>query len=434
MFAHPPRLAQRTRRAGACLILASALLGPGSPAQPVLNFDDALRLAQKRSHQLVAQDAAAAASREMAVAAGQLPAPTLTAGFNNVPVNGPDSFSLTRDFMTQSTIGIAQQLTAADKRQARAARFEREAEAAELGRAAALAALRRDTATAWLARHYQERMLDVLRAQQAEAALQVEAADAAYRGGRGTQADVFAARSAAAQLDDRVRQTQSQAATARTKLARWVGAEASLPLGVLPDVTLLRPGADALQAGWEQRPELALMRRQEAVAQAEADIARTHQRADWSVDLSYSQRGPAYSNMVSLNVSIPLQIDPKNRQDRELAARLALAEQLRAQREEAERELAAETRSWAQQWQAGRERLAAYDSTLLPLAAERTRAALAGYRGGGGPLNAVLEARRAELETRLDRLRLALETAALWAQLETLIPPAREAAATVKEK
>ena len=37
----------------------------------------------------------------------------------------------------------------------------------------------------------------------------------------------------------------------------------------------------------------------------------------------FSQRGSAYSNMVSLNVSVPLQWDQKNRQDRELAARLA---------------------------------------------------------------------------------------------------------------
>ena len=43
----------------------------------------------------------------------------------------------------------------------------------------------------------------------------------------------------------------------------------------------------------------------------------------------FSQRGSAYSNMVSLNVSIPLQWDQKNRQDREVSARLALAEQLR---------------------------------------------------------------------------------------------------------
>ena len=137
----------------------------------------------------------------------------------------------------------------------------------------------------------------------------------------------------------------------------------------------------------------------------------------------FSQRGSAYSNMVSLNVSVPLQWDQKNRQDREVTARLALAEQLRAQREEATREHAAETRIWLLQWQSGRERLAQYDSALIPLATERTRAALAAYRGGSSPLAVVLEARRMEIDTRMERLRLEMDAAGLWARLQYLIPP-----------
>jgi hypothetical protein len=130
------------------------------------------------------------------------------------------------------------------------------------------------------------------------------------------------------------------------------------------------------------------MAKQEEVARADADIAQSNKRADWSVELMYSQRGPAYSNMVSVNVSVPLQWDQKNRQDRELSAKLAIAEQMRAQREEATREHVADTRMWLQEWQSNRERLAQYDSALIPLAAERTRAAIAAYRGGSGPLTA----------------------------------------------
>ncbi len=136
--------------------------------------------------------------------------------------------------------------------------------------------------------------------------------------------------------------------------------------------------------------------------------------------------------MVSVNLSVPLQWDRKNRQDRELASRLALVEQLRAQREEAAREQLAETRAWWQQWQSNRERLAQYDAALIPLAAERTRAAIAAYRGGSASLASVLEGRRVEIDTRLERLRLEMETAALWAQLEYLIP-AEDAASAAKE-
>ncbi len=403
-------------------------------AQPApLALDQALQAAQARSRQLVAQDAAANAAREMAQAAGQLPDPTLKAGINNLPVNGPDRFSLTQDFMTMRSIGLAQEFTRAGKRQARAARFEREADAAQAGRVLALANLRRDTAQAWLERYHQERLRELLRAQRAEAALQIEAADAAYRGARGSQADVFAARAAVAQIDDRLLQAERQVDTATTRLARWIGVDAaSRPLGAPPDLSALPVDAAQVEAQvtQSQHPQLALLARQEEVARAEADVAQSNKSADWSAELMYSQRGPAYSNMVSINFSVPLQLDAANRQDRELAAKLAQAEQARAQLEEAMREQLAETRTWLQEWQGNQARLANYEKALIPLAAERTRAALAAYRGGAGPLAAVLEARRMEIDTRVERLRLALETAGLWARLEYLIPPEHVATTT----
>ncbi len=414
----------------ACLaFLCATLASVNSHAQQALTFDQALRAAQDRSRQLVAQDSAASASREMSIAAGQLPDPILKAGINNLPINGPDRFSLTRDFMTMRSIGVAQEITRGDKLKARSARFDREAEAAEAARAVALADLRRDTAKAWLERYYQERMLDVLRTQRAEASLQIEAADSAYRGGRGSQADVFAARSAVALIDDRTRQTERQVTTARTKLARWVGVDANQALGSPPAVIAVRLDAAALESQLAYHPQIALMVKQEAMARADADIAQSNKRADWSVELMYSQRGPAYSNMVSVNVSIPLQFDQKNRQDRDLAAKLAVVEQMRAQREEATREHVAETLGWLQEWQSDRDRLTHYDSELIVLAAERTRAAMAAYRGGGGALSAVLDARRMEIDTRMDRLRLEMEAAALWAQLEYLIPSEHQATA-----
>ncbi|MDE2093301.1 MAG: TolC family protein, partial [Burkholderiales bacterium] len=343
-------------------------------AQPTLSLYQALRLAQDRSHQLVAQDAAARAAREMAAAAGELPDPTLKAGVNNLPIDGPDRYSLTNDFMTMRSIGVMQEFTRADKRRARSARFEREAEVAHAGRAVALADLRRDTTIAWLERCYQERMRAVLRAQRAEAGLQVEAAEAAYRGGRGSQADVFAARSAVAQIDDRIRQADGQIAAARTRLARWVGVHADEPLAPPPPLDTVALDAAHLDTELQRNPQIALMAGQQAVARAEADVARSDKHPDWSVELMYNQRGPAYSNMVSLNVSIPLQLDPENRQDRDVAARLARVEQLRAERDEALRDRVAQARGWLQEWHSDRDRLAHFDRTLIPLAGERTRA------------------------------------------------------------
>ncbi|MBC8118179.1 MAG: TolC family protein, partial [Burkholderiaceae bacterium] len=259
-------------------------------------------------------------------------------------------------------------------------------------------------------------------AQRDEARLQIDAANAAYRGGRGAQSDVFSARTAVAQIEDRIAQADRQIATAKTRLGRWVGDKANEALAAAPNTEAFSVDWTRLEDHISHHPQIELMVRQEQVARAEAEIAQANKRSDWSAELMYSQRGPAYSNMISVNFSIPWQLDRKNRQDRELSAKLAVIDQMQAQREEATREHAADVRTWLQQWQSNRDRLARYDNSLLPLSAERTRAALAGYRGGGASLSSVLEARRMEIDMRLERVRLEMENAGLWAQLEYLIP------------
>ncbi|SHN08243.1 TolC family protein [Rhizobacter sp. OV335] len=414
----------RRQLVGASLAVALGLAVLPARAEGALTLDAAQQLARDRSRQLPAQDAAADAARQMAVAAGQRPDPTLKAGINNLPVNGPDAFSTPRDFMTMRSIGVMQELTRASKLNARAARFEREAEVAEANRALALTQLQRDTAVAWLDRFYQERMREVLVSQRDEAKLQIDAADAAYRGGRGAQADVFTARAAVALVEDRIAQSERQIATAKTQLARWIGAAATDPLSAAPPMETVSFQPDELETRLAHHPDIAVMVKREEVAQAEVDVARANRKTDASVELMYSQRGPGYSNMVSVNLAIPLQWDQKNRQDREVAARLAALEQVRAEREEATRMHVAELLAMWQEWQGNRERLTRYDSAILPLATERTRAAVAAYRGSTGSLAAVLEARRNEIDTRIDRLRIEMDTARLWAQLNYLLPAA----------
>ena len=417
----------------ACCRIAGPLLlvghGLAAHADTALSLDRALQLAQQRSLQIVAQDAAAAGARAMAVAAGQRPDPSLRVSLDALPINGANRFSLTRDDFTMATIGVTQELTRASKRVARSARYEREAEGAEASRAAVIAKLQQDTAAAWLDRYHLERIGDALRAQRNETGLQVDAAEAAYRGGRGSQADVFAARSAVAVSEDRIDQSDRQIASAMTVLSRWVGDEAKRPLLGQPATGSVPFVAEELEARFAHHPEIEVLQRREAAAQAQADVALADKRPDWSVGLTYGKRGPAYSDFVFLSLSVPLQWDPKNRQDREVAARLAVVEQLRAERGDATRGHVAETVTMLQEWQNNRRRLGRYDATLLPLAAERTRAAHAAYRGGGSSLMPLLEARRAEIDTRIEQLRLAMETDRLWARLTYLIPASHSVAA-----
>lgn len=415
-----PAAGRRLRRWAPLLALCGSALCLASPARAALSLPQALQLAADRSRLPAAQDAAAASARQLAIAAGQRPDPTFKLGLSSLPVSGPDSLTLTRDSFTMLTVGVMQELTRSDKLQARAARFQREADAALAARGLALAGLRRDTASAWLDRHFLERWRDLLQQQRAETALQIDAAEANYRSGSGPLTEIFAARTALAQVDDRLRQIDPQISAATVRLARWVGPPAEQALAAPPALDRLQLASGPLDSLLAHHPQIGLLVSQQAVALAEARIASAARQADWSLELGYGQRGPAYSNMLSINFSIPLRWDPAQRQDRELAARLASVEQLRAQVEEARREHLAQALGWLRQWQGQRSRLAFHDNTLIPLAAERSQAAGIAYRSGGAALSTVLEARRLEIDARIDRLRLAMETAGLWAQLEYL--------------
>ena len=391
-------------------------------ADAPLTLAGAQRLAIARSRSLAAQDSASTAAREMAVAAGQLPDPVATLGINNLPINGPDAWSLTNDFMTMRSVGLMQEFTRGEKRQARAERFEREADKSHAEKTARIAGIQRDTALAWLDRYYAEAQVAVVAAQSRQARSEIEAAEAAYRAGRGNLADVLSARSALVALDDRSSELGRRVGAAKIALARWIGDAGDVPLGAKPAIDTIRLNPRTLDADLAHHPEIAVLTRQEEVAAAEVRVAQANKRPDWTVALMYSQRGPAYSNMISVNVSVPLPWDQKDRQDREVAAKLAMLDQARAEREDMLRAHTAEVRAMIVEWENDRERSARYERELVPLASERTQATLGAYRGAKTSLTDVLVARRSELDVRLQALQLEMDMARLWAQLNFLVP------------
>lgn len=408
----------RTITATLMVAMASA-----SWAADPLTLIEAQRIAAGRSQQLVAQGALTTAAREQAVAAGQLPDPVLKFGIDNVPANGPDRGSLTRDFMTQRRIGLSQEITRSEKRQLRSERFERDAQRVQAQRQLTLANLQRDTALAWLDRYYTQAQRELLLQQIEETRLQVQAADSAFRTGRGSQADVFAARAAVIGLEDRLSQINRQERGAGIALTRWIGApDAERPLSGSPPWQTTPLQGELSSEHLKQHPDLLALSAEVDAVETDAKLAQANKQADWSVEASYAQRGSAYSNMVSIGVSIPLQWDQKNRQNRELAAKLAMVDEAKARYEDMLRSHEAEVRGWLNDWQTGKDRVARYRSELIPTARQRSEATLTAYRIGKSDLAAGLLARRDEIDVRMQVLTLELETARSWAQLNFLVP------------
>ncbi len=281
-----------------------------------------------------------------------------------------------------------------------------------------VAQLQTEVAQAWLERRMQEQRWLLLQAQISEARVLVQTTEAALRGGQGSTADALSAREALAQLEQGLIGAQAERANARLTLARFTGGPPDQPLADPPPM----PFNPAPVNTADELPDLKALQAREAVARAEAEVARQELKPDWSAEIMFSQRGSRFSNMVSIGVSVPLLWDQPQRQQRELAARLARVNELEAEREEQTRERLLQVQRWQLDWRAGLERLAYLDAQRQPLAAQRVDAALAAYRGGREGLGPVLQARRDALNLALERLALERDTAGLWAQLEYLIP------------
>lgn len=386
-----------------------------------LGLSEALAIADRESSLLSAQRSAIVAAEEMTAAARELPDPKLKFGIDNLPADGPDRYSLTRDFMTMRKIGVAQEFVRDEKREIKGRRAENELyrEQAMLGDARA--ALRRDVALAWIERYFAERMANVVDEQYAETDLQRESLQAGLRAGRTQAADLLAAQVNLQSLLDRRAEYRRQAARATAMLSRWLGAESARPLAALPTRLLPTQHHDVAMHA-ENHPHLQTLERQIEVARNDAALARAANKPDWGLEVAYAQRGPQYSNMLSVQVSIDLPLFQVNRQDRSVAAKMARVEQARALKEDALRQHQAEARATWTDWETATARLQRFDETLLPLSRERSQLALAAYRGGQGPLAATLEARRVEIELRLQQLQLAAEQGRAYAQLLYFLP------------
>lgn len=396
-------------------------------AQP-LSFDDAPALALIHQPLITGQQAAIDASRQNAVAESELPDPRLKLGINNLPLNGADQYSVTRDFMTMRSIAIEQMVPAGDKRRLKGARGRLEAELAAAELQNIKRTIQRDARLAWLAVYYPVKAAEFMEAALVFYDQQRNAAEIALRGGRATLAEIARIGVEIELQHDRLLDNAGQQRKGRAELARWIGPAAERELGAMPAARDALPPLSALRERIHDHAQLVAARAEIALAQNDVQQAQAAYKTDWSVEVMYSKRGPAYSDMVSVQVGVELPLFTANRQDRRLGAKLSRKEQHEQQHENHRRMLVAELESAYASWQALTQRTARFEQEVLPQAARRVEAALAGYRAGRADLASAIEARRGRLELELQHLALQVELARARTQLEYLAAYDRGAA------
>src|SRR5467141_2461617 len=314
VFALPGRFA----RPLVCFcILGFALAAPLARAADTepLPLTEALKMGEKFSPRLAAQGAALAAATELVPRARELPDPKLRIGVDNLPVNGADRFRYDTDFMTMRKIGLMQDFPNGEKRRLRGERaaLERDVEAANL--AAQRAGLRREIALAWLELYFAQQARAPLVELVGELQLQLDTVSAAIAAGRQNTADALALRGAGVAAQDRVIEQDRTIERARYALAAWLRDDASRPLADPPDTGRFDHPPTALLDNLHEHPEQRVYAEREALARTDVALATNSKKSDWSLEVAYGQRGPAFSNMISVMVSIDLPWEAGKRQE-----------------------------------------------------------------------------------------------------------------------
>jgi outer membrane protein TolC len=416
------RMFARRRWLAVPALVASLSVGAELPDSP-LSLTDAIDLATQRAPQLAARQAAIAAAESEAVRAPELPDPKLVAGIDNLPVDTRDRFSLTRDFMTMRKIGVVQDFPRKEKRRLRGERAQAEVGTETARLTAETLDVRRQVAEAWIDRYAADREHALIETLRPEVDAEVRASEAVFRGGRGSAADVLAAQSARAELDDRLDDIDRTITQAEASLARWIGAEdAARPLAEPPDFTSLPHAPATLLEHIARHGSVLPYAAMETAAETEVALARAEKKPDWSLEVAYAQRGPEFSNMLSVEVRVDLPLFASHRQDPGIAAKQAELEKIQAEREDIERMHREATAKTLAAWQSADKRIRRYEDALLPLAEQRAKAALAAYGGGQGDIQSMLSARTAEIEFRIAYVDQLRERARSWAELRFLLP------------
>jgi cobalt-zinc-cadmium efflux system outer membrane protein len=394
--------------------LTAALLPAFAQAAPPLTLEQALNLAVQRSEAARSARAGALSAAEAAHAAGQLPDPTLQAGIDNLPITGAGAFRTTSDSMTMKRIGISQEWLSSQKRAARQAAAKALSARDDAQAQAAVADARLQTALAYVDAFYAKEALKLTSLMEHHAHEELEASKARVSSATGNTQDVLAlasARGMAEDDSDEVRQQQSEAVVA---LARWVG----MPVDELAPPVVSPPSTETEFVS--HLPALVAMRRDVDATKQAAAVAASERTPSWTWQVSYGQR-TGYSDMVSVGVSIPLQVAPAQRQDRTTASKLALVEKAEADLAEATRAASAEYESLLGDVQRLQQRIARYRTGVVVPALQRIDAATAGYASNQASLATLFEARHREDDA--ERKLLALQRDLAKAQVQLAFKP-----------
>jgi outer membrane protein TolC len=277
---------------------------------------------------------------------------------------------------------------------------------------------------AWIEHAWTSGAVDLLAEQRIWFAQLDDAATAAYAAGRRPQHELLRIAMEQELLEERQVELRQDALTSRASLARWLGSDAVPPaitaLPPLPDPGPPAAGAERVAA----HPAVLAARREANASALEVDLARQRYRPGWAVDVAYGFRdgedadGDDRADFLSAMLSFDVPLFTGNRQDRRVSAAAAEERGRRARLTEVQRELLARYEAATARWESLADRIAVFETRVVPSAEANVVATRQAYRNDVVPFDELVSAEKALLQARTRLLRLRADR--LLAQSEML--------------
>ncbi len=373
------------------LIVAAGMLVLALPAAaqqpatsgPVLNLQDALSLAGGDQPRIAAFERDAEASKQAAVAARSLPDLELMAGIQNFPIRGDNAFDPIEDEMTMYMLGVAREQVRRSRREADAQKILADALVSGRQADAEERRIRREVMLAWIDAVEARAKQKLLQSLIADLKTGRKVAEAGIPTGTSTPALALQTDAEIALNESQLADSRRAEARARAELARWIGPAADRPLpDALPQIQLPSNYANRAQ-DVSLHPEIGLARAEQDVAAREIEVAQQAKKPDFSWSVSVGFR-PRYGEMVTGTVSIPLQLNRGNRQDRLVAAAQARSQAASLRLRDAALELERDYRAAVADYEGATAETERIDKAAIPALENAFSAAEARYSAGDG--------------------------------------------------
>jgi outer membrane protein, heavy metal efflux system len=429
LYHNRTRPAELHRRILPVVIPVVAIILAARPAGAQANSLDAL-IARADSASPVLQAAryrVTAASARVGPAAAWAD-PMLMAGIQNLPLgsenvagaggHGSAASTIPGDPMTMKMIGVSQTIPYPGKLRLRRQAAEREVDAARANLDATGLATAGDVRTAFFELAYIDRALTIVERNRSVLADLIQVTEAHYASGTGGQQDVLKARVEAARLGGTASALLEERRAISAELNAILNRDdtTSVPSAAIPerivqaaipsDPNRIRFAAQTLGARTVDSPFPPLAELQDlAVRQnptlreneadlagqtARVDLARKGSRPDFDVSLQYGQRNQR-PDMITAEISVPLPIHKRARQDQELAEARAELSAMESDRRAKINSVRAQVARLVSELERGRTQLAIYVKAILPQGNAAATAALASYQSGKTDLLTVLD-------------------------------------------